>query len=228
MSSGRPGGPRGGRLHAQGTPRSSPRTPSRSPDPSSRRRSHLEAPEGAQEGSEGLEERRHETRQPADRAARSHADAPHGAELRRTGRPLLKDEEGRPLTEEHARYAEARDRLAVFAELEKSPDYLHTYRLGPVSVWNAAALGVSADEILATLEDLTCVPIPNIEHEVRGWVGALRHAADRAARGGFELVAEDRTVVEDVLGHDAVRKHCTLGPEGQVWTTCSAASSSRR
>ena len=65
---------------------------------------------------------------------------------------LLKDEEGRPLTQEHARYSEARDRLAVFAELEKSPDYLHTYRLGPVSVWNAAALGVSADEILGMLQ----------------------------------------------------------------------------
>ena len=34
--------------------------------------------------------------------------------------------------------------LAAFAELEKSPDYLHTYRVTAVSVWNAAALGLDA------------------------------------------------------------------------------------
>ena len=64
---------------------------------------------------------------------------------------LQKNSEGHPMTEEHPRYAEARDRLAVFAELTKSPDYLHTYRLSTISVWNAAALGVTAQEMLDTL-----------------------------------------------------------------------------
>ncbi len=131
---------------------------------------------------------------------------------------LMKDEAGRPMTEEHARYSEARDRLAVFAELEKSPDYLHTYRISPVSIWNAAALGVTADEILATLEDLACVPIPpNIDHDVREWVGRYGLLQIVRREQGFELVAGDRKVVEDVLGHDAVRKNCTLGPDGQVF-----------
>ena len=64
-----------------------------------------------------------------------------------------KDENGRPLTEEHPRFAAARDALSAFAELEKSPDYLHTYRLTPVSIWNAAALGLSARDILEQLEE---------------------------------------------------------------------------
>jgi hypothetical protein len=57
----------------------------------------------------------------------------HGARgaTRRAGR----------MTEEHPRFAAARDALGAFAELEKSPDYLHTYRITPVSIWNAAALG---------------------------------------------------------------------------------------
>ncbi len=38
-------------------------------------------------------------------------------------------------------YAEARDALAPFAELEKSPEHIHTYRLTPLSLWNAAAAG---------------------------------------------------------------------------------------
>ncbi|HEV7587231.1 MAG TPA: helicase-associated domain-containing protein [Longimicrobium sp.] len=37
------------------------------------------------------------------------------------------------------RFAEARDRLARFAELVKSPEHVHTYRITPLSVWNACA-----------------------------------------------------------------------------------------
>jgi DNA excision repair protein ERCC-3 len=48
-------------------------------------------------------------------------------------------------------YEEARDALARFAELEKSPEYLHTYRITPLSLWNAAAAGLTAEEIVAAL-----------------------------------------------------------------------------
>ena len=43
-------------------------------------------------------------------------------------------------------YEDARDALARFAELEKSPEYLHTYRFTPLSLWNAAAAGLQAAE----------------------------------------------------------------------------------
>ncbi len=131
---------------------------------------------------------------------------------------LRKDKEGRPLTEEHPRYQEARDRLAVFAELAKSPDYLHTYRLNTISVWNAAALGVTAEEMLATLEDLSCVPIPpNIEQELREWVSCYGVLRIERREVGFELISIDPALVPDVLAHEAVRKHCTLGAEGEVF-----------
>ena len=45
-------------------------------------------------------------------------------------------------------YADARDALARFAELEKSPEYIHTYRISPLSLWNAAAAGLGAAEIV--------------------------------------------------------------------------------
>ena len=50
------------------------------------------------------------------------------------------------------RYEEARDALARFAELEKSPEYLHTYRITPLSLWNAASAGLTAQEIVSSLE----------------------------------------------------------------------------
>ena len=48
----------------------------------------------------------------------------------------------------NALYGEARDVLARFAELEKSPEYIHTYRITPLSLWNAASAGMPAQEIV--------------------------------------------------------------------------------
>ena len=50
---------------------------------------------------------------------------------------------------DNPRYAEARDALAPFAELEKSPEHVHTYRISNLSLWNAAAAGFTADEVVA-------------------------------------------------------------------------------
>ena len=48
-------------------------------------------------------------------------------------------------------YEEARDALARFAELEKSPEHIHTYRITPLSLWNAAAAGLKAGAMVAAL-----------------------------------------------------------------------------
>lgn len=124
------------------------------------------------------------------------------------GRPV-RDAQGRPVTEEHPRFAEARDLLATFAELEKSPDYLHTYRITPISVWNAAAVGITADRVQEILEDLACVPVPdNVLVEVRGWMdryGLLR--IERSPDGKrFELAGVREGALQEVLAHTHVRK----------------------
>ena len=132
-----------------------------------------------------------------------------------------KDASGRPLTQEHPRFAEARDALALFAELEKSPDYLHTYRITPVSVWNAAAMGISPDRIEAILEDLSCVPVPrNVLQEVRGWMeryGLLRIEKRADGGVGFELVSSQKSALQDVLGHSQIRKLCTVESSGRAF-----------
>jgi DNA excision repair protein ERCC-3 len=137
-----------------------------------------------------------------------------------TGRPM-KDELGRPLTQEHPRFAEARDQLALFAELEKSPDYLHTYRITPVSVWNAAALGVTPERIEQILEDFSCVPVPrNVLAEVRGWMeryGLLRIERRTDGEAGFELVSHSKTALQDVLGFQQIRKLLAIEPDGRVF-----------
>src|SRR3954468_14718700 len=61
---------------------------------------------------------------------------------------------------DNPKYAEARDALAPFAELEKSPEHIHTYRLSPLSLWNAAAAGMSAQEMIDVLRRYSKFPLP--------------------------------------------------------------------
>src|ERR1700726_2420402 len=62
---------------------------------------------------------------------------------------------------DNPRYAEARDALAPFAELEKSPEHIHTYRLTPLSLWNAAAAGMPADTMTEALARFWKFPLPS-------------------------------------------------------------------
>lgn len=60
----------------------------------------------------------------------------------------------------HARYEEARDFLGRFAELEASPELLHTYQITPLSLWNAASAGMTTDEVVEGLRGLSKFDIP--------------------------------------------------------------------
>ncbi len=65
-------------------------------------------------------------------------------------------------------YENARNELVKFAELEKSPEHIHTYRITPVSIWNATASGESSEQILTILEKYSKFSIPeNIKHEIK-------------------------------------------------------------
>src|SRR5438034_10443533 len=61
---------------------------------------------------------------------------------------------------DNPKYAEARDALAPFAELEKSPEHIHTYRISNLSLWNAAAAGFTTEQIVGVLQSYTKFPIP--------------------------------------------------------------------
>jgi DNA excision repair protein ERCC-3 len=132
------------------------------------------------------------------------------------GRPD-KDAEGRPRTVEHPRFAAARNALAGFAELEKSPDYLHTYRITPVSIWNAAALGLTADDVQGRLEEFSCVPIPpNVITEIRGWMNRYGLLRIERVKGGFELVSKEPEALEEVRGHRAIARLLEIDKKGRV------------
>ena len=66
----------------------------------------------------------------------------------------------------------ARDQLVRFAELVKSPEYMHTYRLSNLSLWNGAASGLAVEEVLEALERWTKYPVPPMFRSTSGtsWV----------------------------------------------------------
>ena len=72
------------------------------------------------------------------------------------------------LLEVHApRAGEARAALAPFAELVKSPEHVHTYRLTPLSIWNARAAGLPAEKMVAALREHARYPVPtSVEEEI--------------------------------------------------------------
>jgi DNA excision repair protein ERCC-3 len=79
----------------------------------------------------------------------------------RPDNPLIAQGDGKVLVEtSHARYEEARDFLGRFAELESSPDLLHTYRISPLSMWNAASAGMTAEEIITGLQAMSKFDVP--------------------------------------------------------------------
>ena len=75
-------------------------------------------------------------------------------------------------------YIEARDAIAPFTELVKSPEHLHTYRISHLSLWNAASTGLSADDVVRCLEEQGKYPVPETVateiHEYMGRYGMLK------------------------------------------------------
>src|ERR1700693_4718172 len=87
-------------------------------------------------------------------------------------------------------HADARDAIAPFAELEKSPEHIHTYRLSPLSLWNAAAAGISAEEMVVALSPYSKFPLPpNLPVDIRELVGRYGRVSLRRVEGGLRLVS---------------------------------------
>jgi DNA excision repair protein ERCC-3 len=126
---------------------------------------------------------------------------------------------------DHPLHAEARDALAQFAELEKSPEHIHTYRLSPLSLWNAAAGGMNAQEILDLLTRYSKYAIPsNIGTDIREYIN--RYGRIKLVRDGDALLlkSEDTALIVEVLHHKRTQPYLI----GQVDRNTIQVDSSRR
>lgn len=101
---------------------------------------------------------------------------------------------------DNPKYAAARDALAPFAELEKSPEHIHTYRISNLSLWNAAAAGFTAAEVIAVLQQYTKFPIPqNLPLDIAETVARYgRVKLQRVDEKSLKLVCADKPLMMEL------------------------------
>ncbi|HZU96768.1 MAG TPA: DNA repair helicase XPB [Planctomycetota bacterium] len=106
----------------------------------------------------------------------------------------------------HPRFDAARDELAPIAETVKTPEALHTYRLTPLSIWNAAATGMRLEDVVGRLRrNLRLGLSPALEELVSSWFRRYGAIVLRASVGGLELEARDDATLDRVLEDQEVR-----------------------
>ena len=102
----------------------------------------------------------------------------------------------------HPMYAEARDKIAPFTELLKSPEHMHTYGISHLSLWNAASSGHSAKEVIDTLRAYSRFNLPhNLIYEVETFME--RYGQVRIVRedGRMILEAQDPALLTEIRNH---------------------------
>src|SRR3981081_4228415 len=119
-----------------------------------------------------------------------------------TDGPLIVQSDKTLLLEvDHPSAAEARIAIAPFAELERAPEHVHTYRVTPLALWNARAAGHDAEQVVDALVRFSryAVPQPMLVDvvETMGRFGRLQPVNDPVH--GLVMVSLDRAVLEEVV-----------------------------
>ncbi|KAB1647283.1 MULTISPECIES: DNA repair helicase XPB [unclassified Pseudoclavibacter] len=113
----------------------------------------------------------------------------------------------------------ARQAIGGFAELERAPEHVHTYRITRMGLWNAAAAGVTADEIISALNTYAKFAVPDTV------VRTITDAIDRYGRldiirdseGRLVLTADDARLLTDVANHKRVAALLTEQVDQRTW-----------
>ncbi|MGH2749632.1 MAG: DNA repair helicase XPB [Actinomycetota bacterium] len=92
-----------------------------------------------------------------------------------------------------------RSLLACFAELEKSPEHVHTYRITPLSLWNARAAGMKAQEMEEALVEFSRFPVPSaLLTEIHDQVARYGRLKIIRSESGIRLITEEPAILAEV------------------------------
>ncbi|ARF79138.1 DNA repair helicase XPB [Kitasatospora aureofaciens] len=102
---------------------------------------------------------------------------------------------------DHPKAADCRRAIAPFAELERAPEHVHTYRVTPLGLWNARAAGHDAEQVVDALVTYSRYPVPHAllvdVADTMGRYGRLQ--LSKHPTHGLVLTTTDRPVLEEVL-----------------------------
>jgi DNA excision repair protein ERCC-3 len=125
-----------------------------------------------------------------------------------TDRPVIVQSDRSILLEtDGPAFEDARDCLSSFAELVKSPEHIHTYRVTPLSLWNAAAAGLGHKEVVAELERFSKYEIPqNVIVEIEDQMGRYgRLKLYRTEDGGLVIESDDMLLIAELQSHRSIQ-----------------------
>ncbi len=113
----------------------------------------------------------------------------------------------------------ARHELAIFAELERAPEHIHTYRITRLGLWNARAAGHEADDMLATLDRWSRFPVPaSVSTDIRETVGRYgRLVIERDDEGLLILRSSDAAVLAEVTKNKRIQPLLTGHPSPDTY-----------
>ncbi|MFI9558487.1 DNA repair helicase XPB [Nonomuraea endophytica] len=121
---------------------------------------------------------------------------------------------------DHADAGACRKAIAPFAELERAPEHVHTYRVTPLALWNARAAGHDAEQVIDALISHSRYPVPHALlvdiAETMARYGRLRLEKDPV--NGLVLTSTDRAVLEEVLRSKKIQPMLgeRMGPDSVV------------
>jgi len=115
-------------------------------------------------------------------------------------------------------YPEVRGFLGTFSEMVKSPEYIHTYRITSISLWNAAACGVGYERIASFLQEWSKYPISHtLLKEIEEEYHAFGKVILKRGESGFYLDIEDSDTYRRVLYFDPMADHITRVSDGRIY-----------
>ena len=114
-------------------------------------------------------------------------------------------------------FEDARDSIACFAELIKSPEHIHTYQITPLSLWNAAAAGLNAEGIIEHLRAFSKYEIPqNILVEIREYVARYgRLKLFKLEDGQLVIESDDELLMKELINHQDVKPYAVSHENGK-------------
>lgn len=109
-------------------------------------------------------------------------------------------------------FEKTRNAIAPFSELIKSPEYIHTYRITPLSLWNAAASGVNSNEICTSLIQYAKYGVPEfLLKEIKDYTDRYGLLRLEKEGGQLFLTSGDPIILEEILRYRDIRHY--LGEE---------------
>lgn len=119
----------------------------------------------------------------------------------------------------HPAAEEARHDLSVFAELERAPEHIHTYRITRLGLWNARAAGHTAEELLATLERYSKFPVPeSVSVDIADTIGRYGRLVIERDDDTLVLRSNDSAVLAEITSTQRIRDLLVDRRDAQTFT----------